>query len=93
MESSTPPVRWVRYRSDAVGSSTRIGRRSSSGSAPLGALHGEGKFGTYAGKMDLSFGAGDRPDRRGEHPQPKNKKRDDHLRSKEFFDVDELPRG
>jgi len=51
----------------------------------------KGHFGTYTGRMDLSSEPAIILTIEANTINTGNKKRDDHLRSKDFFDVDEFP--
>jgi len=91
MESSTPPVdasdiARTPWKLDPDRSQVEFRVRTFWGLSTV-----KGKFGTYAGRMDLSSEPAIVLTVEANTINTKNKKRDDHLRSKEFFDVDEFP--
>ena len=91
MESSTPPIDASEISRDAMEARSRPLAGPVQGPHLPGALHGEGALRRLYREDGPLLGADDHPHRRGEHHQPRQQKRDDHLRSKDFFDVDEFP--
>jgi polyisoprenoid-binding protein YceI len=91
MESSTPPVdasdiARTPWKLDPDRSQVEFRVRTFWGLSTV-----KGRFGTYSGKMDLASEPAIVLTIEANTINTKNKKRDNHLRSKEFFDVDEFP--
>jgi polyisoprenoid-binding protein YceI len=91
MESSTPPVdasdiARTPWMLDPDRSQVEFRVRTFWGLSTV-----KGRFGSYSGKMDLSSEPAIVLTVVANTLDTKNKKRDNHLRSKDFFDVDEFP--
>lgn len=91
MESSTPPVDTsmiarTPWKLDPERSQVLFRVRTFWGLSTV-----KGYFGTYTGRMDLSSEPAIILTIEANTINTRNKKRDDHLRSKDFFDVDEFP--
>src|ERR1700753_981169 len=91
MESSTPPIdaseiARTPWKLDPDRSQVLFRVRAFWGLSAV-----KGHFGTYTGKMDLSSEPAIILTIEVNTINTRNKKRDDHLRSKDFFHVDEFP--